>query len=107
MLYTGPFPLLAARRRAPGAHPVELCHPDPTRSSRVLREADLVTADAASTSPTPPVELGAVRPRSNWRVRAAHGLYRVATRLHWAEPELLGLGSLVRHGEPRNHRGLY
>jgi len=58
-----------------------------------------VTADAASTSPTPPVELGAVRPRSNWRVRAAHGLYRVATRLHWAEPELLGLGSLVRHGD--------
>jgi FkbM family methyltransferase len=58
-----------------------------------------VTADAASTSPTPPVELSAVHPRSNWRVRAAHGLYRVATRLHWAEPELLGLGVLVRKGD--------
>ncbi|MEO7720492.1 MAG: FkbM family methyltransferase [Pseudolysinimonas sp.] len=58
-----------------------------------------MTADAASTSPTPPVELGTVRVRSNWRVRAAHGLYRFATRLHWAEPELLGLGALVRPGD--------
>ena len=58
-----------------------------------------MTADAASTSPTPPVELRAVRARSNWRVRAAHGLYRIATRLHWAEPELLGLGALVRKGD--------
>jgi len=58
-----------------------------------------VTADAAATSPTPPVELSAMRSRSNWRVRAAHGLYRVATRLHWAEPELLGLGELVRPGD--------
>lgn len=58
-----------------------------------------MTADAASTSPTPPVELARVRPRSNWRVRAAHGLYRVATRVHWAEPELLGLGAVVRAGD--------
>jgi len=58
-----------------------------------------VTADAASTSPTPPVELTAVGRRSNWRVRAAHGLYRLATRLHWAEPELLGLGAFVRPGD--------
>lgn len=58
-----------------------------------------MTADAASTSPTPPVELPAVRVRSNWRVRAAHGLYRIATRLRWAEPELLGLGALVRKGD--------
>jgi len=58
-----------------------------------------VTADAASTSPTPPVGLRAVGPRSNWRLRAAHGLYRVATRLHWAEPELRGLGALVRKGD--------
>lgn len=57
-----------------------------------------MTADAASTSSTP-VELAAVRRRSNWRVRAAHGLYRVATRLHWAEPELLGLGAVVRPGD--------
>src|SRR3954469_1351036 len=94
-------PLSSARLccGSPFPHPVELCHPDPTRSPRVLREADLVTADAASTSPTPPVELTAVARRSNWRVRAAHGLYRVATRLHWAEPELLGLGVLVRKGD--------
>lgn len=58
-----------------------------------------MTADAASTSPTPPVELTAVGRRSNWRVRAAHGLYRLATRLHWAEPELLGLGAFVRPGD--------
>jgi FkbM family methyltransferase len=59
-----------------------------------------VTADAASTSQTPPGELSAPRTRkSNWRVRAAHGLYRVATRLHWAEPELLGLGAVVRQGD--------
>ena len=45
------------------------------------------------------MELTTVRTRSNWRVRAAHGLYRVATRLHWAEPELLGLGVLVRPGD--------
>ena len=32
-------------------------------------------------------------------MRAAHGLYRVATRLHWAEPELVGLGALVRPGD--------
>ena len=43
--------------------------------------------------------LSALRTRSNWRVRAAHGLYRAATRLHWAEPELLGLGALVRQGD--------
>jgi FkbM family methyltransferase len=77
-----------------------LCHPDPTRSPLgPLREAELLTADAASTSPTPPVELSALRTRSNWRVRAAHSLYRVATRLHWAEPELLGLGAVVRQGD--------
>jgi FkbM family methyltransferase len=58
-----------------------------------------VTADAASTSPTPPVELTAAPRRSNWRARTAHGLYRVATRLHWAEPELLGLGAVVRPGD--------
>lgn len=60
-----------------------------------------MTADAASTSPTPPVPvpLSGLRARSNWRVRAAHGLYRVATRLHWAEPELLGLGAFVRRGD--------
>jgi FkbM family methyltransferase len=58
-----------------------------------------VTADAASTSPTSPVELVARPARSNWRVRAAHGLYRVATRLHWAEPELVGLGAVVRPGD--------
>jgi FkbM family methyltransferase len=58
-----------------------------------------VTADAASTTPTTPAELSLSRVRSNWRVRAAHGLYRVATRLHWAEPELLGLGALVRRGD--------
>ena len=32
-------------------------------------------------------------------MRAAHGLYRIATRLHWAEPELLGLGAFVRPGD--------
>jgi FkbM family methyltransferase len=58
-----------------------------------------VTADAASTSPPPSAELAAPRARSNWRVRAAHGLYRFATRLHWAEPELLGLGALVHRGD--------
>ncbi|MES1212593.1 MAG: FkbM family methyltransferase [Leifsonia sp.] len=58
-----------------------------------------MTADAASTTPTTPAELARIRPRINWRVRAAHGLYRVATRLHWAEPELLGLSALVRRGD--------
>lgn len=58
-----------------------------------------MTADAASTTPNPPLELSARRARSNWRVRAAHGLYRVATRLHWAEPELLGLAALVHAGD--------
>jgi FkbM family methyltransferase len=84
----------------------------------LLREADLVTADAASTSQTPPASATPVSPlapvpvtvvpvrparpvrhRSNLRVRAAHGLYRIATRLHWAEPELLGLGAVVRRGD--------
>ncbi len=32
-------------------------------------------------------------------MRAAHGLYRMATRLHWAEPELLGLGAVVHQGD--------
>ncbi|MEP6842968.1 MAG: FkbM family methyltransferase, partial [Pseudolysinimonas sp.] len=50
-------------------------------------------------TPTPPVELSALRRGSNLRVRAAHGLYRFATRLHWAEPELLGLGAFVRPGD--------
>ena len=45
------------------------------------------------------MELTALRAGSNWRVRAAHGLYRAATRLHWAEPELLGLGALVHPGD--------
>ncbi len=58
-----------------------------------------MTADAVPTSPTPPLELGVRRTRSNWRVRAAHALYRVATRLHWAEPELVGLGAIVRPGD--------
>ena len=58
-----------------------------------------MTADAASTSPTPPVELRAVHSAQQLRVRAAHGLYRFATRLHWAEPELFGLGALVRPGD--------
>jgi FkbM family methyltransferase len=58
-----------------------------------------VTADAASTSPASPVELAMPRRRSNWRVRTAHGLYRFATRLHWAEPELLGLDAVVRTGD--------
>jgi len=58
-----------------------------------------VTADAVPTSPTPAVALTARRSRSNLRVRAAHGLYRVATRLHWAEPELVGLSAVVRHGD--------
>jgi FkbM family methyltransferase len=58
-----------------------------------------VTADAVPTSPTPSIELEQRRPQSNWRVRAAHGLYRVATRLHWAEPELMGLGTFVRQGD--------
>lgn len=58
-----------------------------------------MTADAASTSQTSPVERTALPPRSNWRARAAHGLYRVATRLHWAEPELVGLGALIRPGD--------
>jgi FkbM family methyltransferase len=58
-----------------------------------------VTADAVPTSPTPSVDLGVRRSRSNLRVRAAHGLYRLATRLHWAEPELVGLGAVVRAGD--------
>ncbi|HEY4226627.1 MAG TPA: FkbM family methyltransferase [Pseudolysinimonas sp.] len=58
-----------------------------------------MTADAASTSPTSPVELTTRPRRSNRRVRAAHGLYRFATRLHWAEPELVGLGALIRPGD--------
>lgn len=63
-----------------------------------------MTADAASTSSTPPAHASVTsapvpRRRSNLRVHAAHGLYRVATRLHWAEPELLGLGAVVRPGD--------
>lgn len=58
-----------------------------------------MTADAVPTSPTPAVDLAARRTRSNLRVRAAHGLYRIATRLHWAEPELVGLGAFVRPGD--------
>ncbi len=58
-----------------------------------------MTAEAASTSPASSGELMARAGRSNLRVRAAHGLYRFATRVHWAEPELLGLGGLVRTGD--------
>jgi FkbM family methyltransferase len=56
-----------------------------------------VTADAASTSASASVA-GAPR-RSGWRLRAAHGLYRVAVRLRWAEPELNGLDAVVRSGD--------
>jgi FkbM family methyltransferase len=36
---------------------------------------------------------------AGWRLRAAHGLYRIASRLHWAEPELNGLEAVVRPGD--------
>lgn len=51
--------------------------------------------DAALTSPsfTP-----ATARRGGWRLRFAYALYRGATRLHWAEPELNGLGAVVRPG---------
>lgn len=55
-----------------------------------------MTADAASTSL--PASSSAPR-RAGWRLRAAHGLYRVAIRLHWAEPELNGLEAIVRPGD--------
>jgi len=59
-----------------------------------------VTADAVPMSPIPAGEVVAARrSRSNLRVRAAHGLYRFATRLHWAEPELVGLGAFIRPGD--------
>lgn len=58
-----------------------------------------MTADAAPMSPTPPIAARSGRWRSNLRVRAAHALYRVATRLHWAEPELNGLAAVVRSGD--------
>jgi FkbM family methyltransferase len=58
-----------------------------------------VTADSVPTSSTPSMEIVVGPSRSNWRVRAAHGLYRVATRLGWAEPELVGLGTFVRAGD--------
>ena len=57
-----------------------------------------MTADAAQSTPAAIDVVPRVR-RSNWRVRAAHGLYRIATRLHWAEPELNGLGALIRPGD--------
>ena len=56
-----------------------------------------MTADAASTS-VPDTVTNAPR-RAGWRLRAAHGLYHVATRLHWAEPELNGLEAVVRPGD--------
>lgn len=56
-----------------------------------------MTADAVSSSNA--AELSSRVHGSNWRVRAAHGMYRVATRLHWAEPELVGLGAFVRPGD--------
>jgi FkbM family methyltransferase len=40
----------------------------------------------------------ATRP-SGWRLRAGHALYRIATRLHWAEQELNGLAAVVRPGD--------
>ncbi len=58
-----------------------------------------MTADAVPTSPTPPMSIGSRPIHSNMRVRAAHALYRVATRLHWAEPELNGLAAFVRRGD--------
>ncbi len=57
-----------------------------------------MTSDAASTSLPTPAMTRAPR-RSGWRLRAAHGLYRVAIRLHWAEPELNGLEAVVRPGD--------
>ncbi|GAA2079893.1 FkbM family methyltransferase [Pseudolysinimonas kribbensis] len=54
-----------------------------------------MTVDAAS-APLP--RASAVR-RSGWRLRAGHALYRLATRLHWAEPELNGLRAVVRPGD--------
>jgi FkbM family methyltransferase len=54
-----------------------------------------VTADAAST----PLPTTARSARSGWRLRAARRLYGVATRLHWAEPELNGLAEIVRPGD--------
>ena len=55
-----------------------------------------MTADAASTSLPATAR---VPRRSGWRLRAAHALYRVAIRLHWAEPELNGLEAVVRPGD--------
>jgi FkbM family methyltransferase len=54
-----------------------------------------VTADAAST----PLPRSATERSSGWRLRAGHALYRLATRLHWAEPELNGLPAVVRPGD--------
>jgi FkbM family methyltransferase len=55
-----------------------------------------VTADAAPTS----VPTATPAPRSSgWRLRAGHGLYRIAIRFHWAEPELNGLEAVVRRGD--------
>jgi len=56
-----------------------------------------VTADAASTSV--PTNATTAPRRAGWRLRAAHGLYRVAIRLRWAEPELNGLEAVVRPGD--------
>jgi FkbM family methyltransferase len=47
-----------------------------------------------------PTSVPATRARpSGWRLRAGHALYRLATRLHWAEPELNGLEAVVRAGD--------
>jgi methyltransferase, FkbM family len=45
----------------------------------------------------------ASRPRTtrhgNWRQRLGYALYRGASRINWAEPELRGLGKVVRPGD--------
>lgn len=38
-------------------------------------------------------------PLGNWRQRVGYALYRGASRINWAEPELRGLGEVVRPGD--------
>ncbi len=50
--------------------------------------------DAATTaSPPPPAAHG------NWRQRAGYAIYRGASRLGWAEPEIRGLAQVVKPGD--------
>lgn len=50
--------------------------------------------DAATTASQP-------RPavHGNWRQRAGYAIYRAASRLNWAEPEIRGLGQVVKPGD--------